>query len=161
MESDAWRRPGCLALIVGVLVGGGILLFLLLPGGNDDTGDESLSGATPPPTTSTCSDVTAAFRAAAARIGEPAVAEQASGRVGHVCWEPTGELRVDIDYPSDIEAGSAPMLWLCNAATAFIDDSGREWHGFTAYSQAQVTLGRPVLRKIEPNGPCVNPARNA
>ncbi len=160
MESNALRRPGCLALIVGALCAGGAILYALLPA--SDPGD--VTSGPPDDVTSTpapaeCADATNDFRTASSRYDGGAAAEQASSRIVRVCWAPTGELQVEIDYPSDIEAGAAPMVWLCDAVTRFIEDSGREWKGFTAYSQAEVTLGQPVLSKVEPDGSCVNPRR--
>jgi hypothetical protein len=160
MESNAWRQPGCLGLIAGLFLGIGVIFFALFSGDTNGIGEGPVAGTTTASTGSGCADATAAFRTGARGSGDGTAAERASSRIRHVCWEPTNELRVDIDYPSDIEAGAEPMLWLCDVATRFIEDSGREWHGFTAYSQARATLGRPVLRKTEPYGSCVNPGRD-
>ncbi len=155
MSTETGRfHPGCLGLILAAVLGGGLLAAALLFFDRTD-GDESAGSPTTsasPSPASDCVDATAQFQ-------QTAPADDALARVRRVCWQESGQLRAEIDYPADIEAASPPMRWLCTALTSFIAGSDRPWNGFTAYSTATVSPGQVVLSRTEQDQACVNPAR--
>jgi hypothetical protein len=151
-------HPGCLSLIVAIL-GAGLVVAALLILTRTDGDDERGSDTASPPTSAVatppagCTDVTALFR-------QSAPTDDALARVRQICWQDSGHLRAEIDYPADIEATSPPMRWLCTALTTFITGSERPWNGFTAYSSATVSDGQVLLSRTELDQPCAKPVQS-
>jgi hypothetical protein len=158
------RRSGCLAIgvaFVALLVLLGAVSVSVLLG---LWSDEPELGASAPPTggpsptgpaPTGCADDTAAFRA----FADPDVRANARvlDSVTLVCWQPSGELRVEARYPADVNAESASMTWLCGTLSGFVADTGRTPRGFTVYSVHPATPGRPFLVAGAQDRTCTNP----
>jgi hypothetical protein len=124
----------------------------------DDIVVEETSSPGPTPSASpspSCADDLAGFQGYA--NSRPDVQANVVTSVSTVCWESTGELRVEAAYTADVNPTSAPMTWLCTTLSGFIDGSGRTWQGFTVYSTRAPTQGRAMLTGRTAGGPCVNP----
>jgi hypothetical protein len=158
------KTPGCIAWALALLLVGGIIVTIVILSGGDDpdppqAGPSVAGSPSAPPATSApagCADATADLRGFARdRAGERErfVVEA----ITRACWDASGELRAGLDIPADVEAGSAPMRWLCGTLTDFVADSGRPWAGFTATSSSRLTPDRPLLVKAEPDGACTRP----
>lgn len=170
-QQRGWKNlltsPSCLGWILAALVfvGGIGSLAYWATSSEDPSPSGAGTGAGTPATSASasaptgeigCADVTDQFRQFG-RSRNGAGWDLVLNRVDWVCWQPAGELRLDVDIPADVEAASSPMTWLCAAASDFIASSGREWKGFTAYSAADITAGEAFLAGREPGAACHRP----
>ena len=157
-------RTGCLAIGVAFAV---LLVLLGALAASELLGlwsDEPEAGAGPGTSAgatsaaspaAACTDDTAAFRGfAGPRAGTQAAVLDS---LTLVCWQPSGELRVEARYPADVNATSASMRWLCATLSAFVAGTDRTPRGFAVYSTHPATPGRPFLVARAGDSGCANP----
>ena len=161
-DGEAAGRSGCIAIGVAftvlLVLLGALSVSVLLglwsdepPASPPQGAENRLSASAAPP----CTQEIMAFKGFARSRSD--VQTAVLDAVTLVCWQPSGELRVEARYPADINASSASMRWLCATLAEFAASADRAARGFTVYSTHAATQGRAFLVGNVQDRACTNP----